>query len=101
LTEQEGYRQAAQRILDFLTRLQSGNNTPASIRGGLSGSHPIWGRYLRWRYPNWSVKFFLDALLQEQMLPSFSDFSGRIGEELFPSGTGIIKGSTGAKDTHA
>lgn len=31
--------------------------------GGIAGSHPLWGPYLRMRYPNWAVKFFLDACL--------------------------------------
>jgi hypothetical protein len=30
--------------------------------GGLPGSAPFWGPYLRGRYPNWGVKFLLDAL---------------------------------------
>ena len=32
--------------------------------GALPGSAPLWGPYLRWRYPNWGVKFFLDAMLR-------------------------------------
>lgn len=31
--------------------------------GALSGSSPIWGRYLFMRYPNWAVKFYLEAYL--------------------------------------
>jgi hypothetical protein len=31
-------------------------------KGGIPGSTPLWGPYLRFRYPNWSVKFYLDAL---------------------------------------
>jgi len=30
--------------------------------GGLPGSIPVWGPYLRFRYPNWGLKFFLDAM---------------------------------------
>lgn len=30
--------------------------------GALPGSVPFWGPYMRFRYPNWSVKFLLDAL---------------------------------------
>ena len=39
---------------------------PAELRGGLPGSAPAWGRYFRFRLPNWGVKFFLDLLLQER-----------------------------------
>jgi hypothetical protein len=31
-------------------------------RGALAGSWPLWGPYLRGRYPNWAVKFLLDAI---------------------------------------
>ncbi|MFN4079460.1 MAG: hypothetical protein ACK4NS_01045 [Saprospiraceae bacterium] len=34
------------------------------MRGALPGSAPIWGPYLRFRYPNWGVKFLTDALLE-------------------------------------
>ncbi|WP_227134351.1 prenyltransferase/squalene oxidase repeat-containing protein [Halorubellus salinus] len=36
---------------------------PPEVCGGVQGSNPVWGPYLRFRYPNWSVKFFLDCLL--------------------------------------
>ncbi len=35
----------------------------ANKRGALAGSSPFYGRYLSFRYPNWSTKFFLDAYL--------------------------------------
>jgi hypothetical protein len=38
------------------------------IAGGVSGSHPIWGRYQPLRYISWGNKFFADALLREQLL---------------------------------
>ncbi len=37
--------------------------TDPNRRGALPGSVPLWGPYLRWRYPNWGAKFLLDALL--------------------------------------
>ena len=30
--------------------------------GAVPGSLPLWGPYLRLRYPNWAAKFYLDAL---------------------------------------
>jgi SAM-dependent methyltransferase len=33
------------------------------LYGGLPGSVPLWGKYLGFCYPNWGVKFFIDALL--------------------------------------
>jgi hypothetical protein len=34
-----------------------------ALDGGLFGSAPFWGRYMRWAVPNWGVKFLIDALL--------------------------------------
>ncbi|MGD0267244.1 MAG: hypothetical protein ABSD47_20195, partial [Candidatus Methylomirabilota bacterium] len=42
----------------------------AGIRGGVSGSWPLWGPYGRFRYLNWAAKFFLDALMLEDALTS-------------------------------
>jgi hypothetical protein len=33
-------------------------------RGAVPGSQPLRGKYLRFRYPNWAVKFHADALLK-------------------------------------
>lgn len=33
------------------------------LYGGLPGSVPLWGKYLGFCFPNWGVKFFIDALL--------------------------------------
>jgi hypothetical protein len=33
-----------------------------SAKGAIPGSAPFWGAYQRFRYPNWGVKFLLDAL---------------------------------------
>lgn len=37
--------------------------TKSVYYGGIAGSQPLWGPYQRMRYPNWAVKFFLDACL--------------------------------------
>ena len=34
----------------------------AAVRGAIAGSHPIWGRYSRFEFPNWAAKFFVDAV---------------------------------------
>ena len=33
--------------------------------GGIKGSHPVWGGYDPFRYPNWAAKFFADALMMD------------------------------------
>lgn len=65
LTGDEKYHRAA---LDFLLevidyqRLDGGPN----VFGAMPGSAPFWGKYLRFRYPNWAVKFLLDAIFHLQ-----------------------------------
>jgi len=38
----------------------------AGIRGAVPGSWPIRGFYIRYGYPNWAVKFLMDALMLEK-----------------------------------
>ena len=45
---------------------EMGNTTPER-HGGVKGSHPIDGGYMTWRYPNWAAKFFMDALMLQQL----------------------------------
>lgn len=62
LTGKERYYRAARRELAFLKTKQRLDGPP-EVQGGLKGSHPVWGPYLRMRYPNWAAKFLADALL--------------------------------------
>jgi hypothetical protein len=65
LYEQNGeqrYLNAANTELTFLKRKQTFAGAPA-VDGAFRGSHPIWERYMRFRYPNWASKFFLDAMM--------------------------------------
>lgn len=62
LTGEESYADAARSALDGLKRAQRLDG-PAPVEGGLAGSRPVWGPYMRLRYPNWAPKFFADALL--------------------------------------
>jgi hypothetical protein len=55
----EGSLQLLKEILPFQI-LGANPNT----HGAFPGSIPFWGPYQRFRYPNWGVKFFLDAWLK-------------------------------------
>lgn len=46
-----------------LIELHSSNQ---GVKGGVKGSHPIWGHYMPSRFPNWAAKFALDAFFQEE-----------------------------------
>ena len=57
------YRHAAVKACEYVMGAQDLDTGFDEIRGAIKGSHPIWGRYSRFTYPNWAAKFFLDALL--------------------------------------
>ena len=61
LTGREDFREASHRFLmETIGCQRLGNNI--NTYGALPGSAPVWGPYARFRYPNWGVKFLLDAL---------------------------------------
>lgn len=65
-TGQLKYRQAAHRLIDGVKSTQSLDSGDPGIRGGIAGSYPIWGSYIRFGYPNWAAKFFADAILARE-----------------------------------
>ena len=68
LFEDPRFLNAAIKINEFVKRTQNLASSNPGIRGGIKGSHPLWGQYIRLSYPNWSAKFFVDALLMEDNL---------------------------------
>lgn len=65
---------AALKINDFVKSTQDLVSRNPGIRGGIKGSHPVWGRYIRYSYPNWAAKFFVDALALEDEIMARPDF---------------------------
>ena len=63
----------ASRANRFNMSIQDLSHADPAIRGALKGSHPINGGYMTWRYPNWAAKFFMDALMLEQLGDRVSD----------------------------
>jgi hypothetical protein len=54
------------KALDLVACAQPMFMNDHNIRGGVPGSAPIWGEYLRYALPNWAAKFFIDALLEKK-----------------------------------
>ena len=54
---------AASKMVDFIGSIQSTNRFLKSIKGGVAGSYPLWGRYMFMRYPNWAAKYYCDSLI--------------------------------------
>ena len=61
ITGEESFRLGSYLFLREIIEFQRLGKNPNTY-GGLPGSIPLWGPYLRFRYPNWGVKFFLDAM---------------------------------------
>ena len=56
------YVNAAAKLLDVVCGAQRLRHLVAGMRGAVPGSRPVWGPYMRLRYPNWAAKYHLDAL---------------------------------------
>ncbi|MDZ7719647.1 MAG: hypothetical protein U5K72_12590 [Balneolaceae bacterium] len=54
---------ASSKLIEFSIGSQSTAFSLFSHKGAIPGSKPFWGRYMMFRYPNWSAKFCADALL--------------------------------------
>jgi hypothetical protein len=65
LTGDARYLSAALKMNDYVVSLIDLESNCFGIRGGVKGSDPLWGPYMRFRMPSWAVKFTLDALFQE------------------------------------
>ena len=72
ITGELEYLDAAHRVNTFLKTTQNLTSKEAGIRGGIKGSHPIYGKYASYAYPNWAAKFFLDSLMLEEQVRSKS-----------------------------
>lgn len=62
-TSDHSWLQPAENANRFNLSVQDVAATDPAVRGGLPGSHPITGGYMKNRYPNWAAKFFMDALM--------------------------------------
>lgn len=58
-----GLRDAADKAIRFNLGVLETHCQNAGVRGGVKGSHPLDGGYMRYRYPNWAAKFLADALM--------------------------------------
>ncbi len=59
------FSETAARLSLALRSKQALRHQNPGVRGGLPGSHPLGGAYMKHTYPNWAAKFFLDAMLTE------------------------------------
>jgi hypothetical protein len=66
----KNYRMGIVRALERVMATQDLDADDPGIRGGIKGSHPVWGRYAPMSLPNWAAKFFVDAMwLRKELAP--------------------------------
>jgi hypothetical protein len=58
------FLRAAFAALDVVQKCQFMPNLPHENKGGIPGSKPLWGKYMKFKYPNWAVKYFMDAIME-------------------------------------
>ena len=66
ITGNPQYLSGAQRINQYLVSRHDITSPYPNIRGGVTGSWPVWGDYGRYMVLNWATKFFVDALLAQR-----------------------------------
>jgi hypothetical protein len=66
MTGQDKYRDAACRVNKYLMARHDIRNPDPRLRGGVTGSWPVNGRYMPLKVLNWAAKFFVDALASEK-----------------------------------
>lgn len=84
ITGNSAYGDALHRVNKYLMSRHDTSSPLPTVRGGITGSWPVWGEYGRYKVLNWATKFFLDALLLEK----------RLGEELVTSSSSTVPAST-------
>lgn len=67
ITKNEKYNKEALKNIYYLKSKQIFSNNKY-LNGGLTGSLPIHGKYLKYSIPNWGMKFFIDTLLIRKKL---------------------------------
>lgn len=56
--------ESARDCIAFVQSRQDLANDNPAIRGGIAGSAPVGGHYMRHCYPNWAAHFYMDAAMQ-------------------------------------
>jgi uncharacterized protein YyaL (SSP411 family) len=62
-TGDNSWKPAAESANRFSLSIQDVTAADGAVRGGMPGSYPRSGGYMKNRYPNWAAKFCMDALM--------------------------------------
>jgi hypothetical protein len=67
LTKDIRYLDGAGKVIEFLKSTQNCTAEQEGLKGGIKGSYPFGGDYGRHQVLNWATKFFIDALILEEL----------------------------------
>lgn len=67
ITNDLRYLNAGIKLLDMVSNAIKGPYSIVFARGGHTGSKPFYGKYIALRQPNWASKFYLDAIMEEEI----------------------------------
>jgi len=70
ITGKPRYLDGVRNINRYLMLCHDTSSPDPTVRGGLTGSWPVWGDYGQYMVLNWATKFFVDALLLQKRLLS-------------------------------
>ncbi|MDA3920411.1 MAG: hypothetical protein PF501_07000 [Salinisphaera sp.] len=56
--------ESARSCIAFVQSVQDNDHADAGQRGGIAGSAPMRGEYMRHRLPNWAANFYMDAVMK-------------------------------------
>lgn len=68
ITGNPKYLNAANNLLNIVASCQLVSAKNSKILGAIAGSYPLNGAYHPYEFPNWPVKFFIDALMKKLSL---------------------------------
>lgn len=61
--QEDEYLVAARNALEFVCRTQFLDTPDPNIFGSIAGSYPIYGKYERYKLPEWAAKFLISSIL--------------------------------------
>ncbi|MFC1944245.1 beta-L-arabinofuranosidase domain-containing protein, partial [Chloroflexota bacterium] len=68
ITRDRRYLSASGKINNTLKAIQNIAFSNPGTRGGIKGSLPVYGDYMAFTYPCWATKYYIDALLLEEVI---------------------------------
>ncbi len=67
ITHERKWLEPVEPVLRFLKSTQNRTSEDGGVRGGIKGSYPVGAEYGSYQVLSWATKFFIDALLRDEL----------------------------------